>query len=449
MNPEALRRHARRQVPRYTSYPTAPHFTAAVGEADYRAWLAALRENEPVSLYVHVPFCRSMCWYCGCHTSVTTRQAPIEAYMKALHHEVALVADALPERLPAGHVHFGGGSPGLIEPATLLRTTAVLREHFRIVEGAEIAIEIDPRTMTAEMADALAAAGVNRASIGVQSFDAEVQRAINRVQSFEDIALCVARLRGAGVASISFDLIYGLPHQDLPSCLDTAAKAVSLSPDRISLFGYAHVPSFKPHQRKISAAALPGVGERLDQFEAMARAFEEAGYRRIGLDHFALPADDLYRAADQRRLHRNFQGYTADPCRTLIGFGASAIGRLPGGYIQNAPITRDYLQAIAAGCLPVARGCRVGPEDALRGAIIERLMCDFEVDLAKLCARFGGDPAALTATPALVQLAREGLVERRGTLVSVTAGARPLVRTVAAAFDAYLQEGEGRHAPAV
>jgi oxygen-independent coproporphyrinogen-3 oxidase len=449
IGPDCLARYGGAAVPRYTSYPTAPHFSAAVAEADYRAWLAQANPASALSVYVHVPFCRSMCWYCGCHTTVTGRADPVSRYMAAMEREVALVAAQLPGRFAIQHLHFGGGTPTQMGPEPFEHFMAVLSNRFDLAAGAEIAIEIDPRTLTAEMAAMLGRQGVTRASLGVQSFDPRVQQAINRIQTFAETEAAVAGLRAHGVGAINFDLIYGLPHQTVASCIDTVERAVTLRPDRLSVFGYAHVPSFKRHQRKIDAAALPAIAERWAQFAAIADALVAAGYVQVGLDHFALPDDPLAEAAAAGKLARNFQGYTTDAAPTLIGLGASAIGQLPPGYVQNAVLIADYLARIADGRLPVARGYSLSRDDRLRGRIIARLMCNYEVDVADICDRFGEDPDVVYPTDALARMEEDGLVERARYAVRVLPAARPLVRSVAAAFDAHLAAGAGRHARAV
>ena len=250
MRPE-LFDYAEQRLPRYTSYPTAPQFGAQVGEAEYRAWLADLPEDLTGSLYLHVPFCRTMCWYCGCHTTVTRRDGPITSYLSAVSQEIELVAANLGRRLEVDHLHFGGGTPTILEPKHLLHLLDRFRASFAISVEAEIAIEIDPRTLTQAMIAALAEGGVTRASLGVQSFDPVVQKAINRIQSFEETAVATAQLREVGIRGINFDLIYGLPHQTLASCIGTVSQCLALRPDRLSVFGYGHVPGFKKHQRKI------------------------------------------------------------------------------------------------------------------------------------------------------------------------------------------------------
>jgi oxygen-independent coproporphyrinogen-3 oxidase len=450
MQPDLLARYADRPLPRYTSYPTAPHFGACVNGETYRQWLAGLAADEPVSLYLHVPFCRSMCWYCGCHTTITARDEPIARYLETLHREIELVAGMIPHHLPARHVHFGGGTPTLMKPAQFIDLMTALRGSFDFDGTSEVAIEIDPRTLTAEMIEALGEGGVTRASLGVQSFDPIVQRAINRIQTYEQTAAAAAGLRAAGVAAINFDLIYGLPHQTIESCLDTVRQAVALEPDRFAVFGYAHVPSFKLHQRKIEEAALPGGGERHAQAEAIAGALVEAGYVRIGLDHFALPDDPLAIASERHELRRNFQGYTTDDCESLIGFGASAIGRLPQGYVQNAVLIGEYQRRITEGLSAVGKGRAFAAEDRMRAAVIERIMCDYRVDLEEVCSSFEADPGALlTSASSLDGLIADGIVRREGNVVALEDKARPLVRVLAAAFDQYLGDGPARHSRAV
>ena len=439
MAPALLARYADSRLPRYTSYPTAPHFCAAAGDAQYRAWLADLPSHATASLYLHIPFCRSMCWYCGCHTTVARRDDPVLAYLQVLRREVVLLAECLGRSLPVHHVHFGGGTPTILPPEQFIELMELLHERFALSEQAEIAVEIDPRTLTSEMAATLGRSGVGRASLGVQSFDPQVQRAINRLQSFEDTALAADRLRRAGIRSINLDLVYGLPHQTLSSCVDTVSRCLTLRPDRLAVFGYAHVPALKKHQRKIDEAFLPQAAGRHEQAEAIAALLTEAGYRRIGLDHYALPGDAMARAQEQGNLHRNFQGYTTDPCDVLLGLGASAIGRLPQGYAQNEVVIRRYAERVDRGELPIVRGHALTAEDRLRAALIERIMCDLRVDVDEVYrAHERSAPALPAAFPALARLEQDGLIRVSGAVVELEPTARYLVRAVAAAFDAYL-----------
>lgn len=429
------------RLPRYTSYPTAPHFSPAVDAATYEGWLGELAPGTATSLYLHIPFCRSMCWYCGCHTTVALRDGPIVDYLAVLRREIDLVADRVRAPLDIRHIHFGGGTPTILEPDEFVGLVELLRRRFAVHAGAEIAVEIDPRRLEAPMIAALAKAGVNRVSLGVQSFDPVVQKAINRIQSVEQTARVVEGLRAAGIEAVNFDLIYGLPKQTLQSCLDTVERCLALRPDRFSIFGYAHVPEFKKHQRRIATADLPDGEARYEQAEAMAQRLVEAGYVRIGLDHFARPEDDMARALGKGTLHRNFQGYTTDPCEALIGFGASAIGRLPQGYVQNEVVIGRYAERVADGAPPVAKGYRLTADDRLRAELIERLMCDLEVDIPAVCARHAADPASLEPSlRKLDELSHDGLIRFDGSRVLMPEGSRLLVRKAASAFDAYLAE---------
>jgi oxygen-independent coproporphyrinogen III oxidase len=451
---DLLAKYATRAVPRYTSYPTAPHFQGGFPEATYAEWLAALDPAEPVSLYLHVPFCRQMCWYCGCNMKLAARYGPVAAYAETLLAEIDLVADRLPARLVAGHLHLGGGTPTALSPDDLARLLDRLRSRFDFAPDAELAIETDPRTLSDAMIARIGALGFTRASFGVQEFDPEVQAAINRIQPPDMVARAVDGLRAAGVRSVNFDLIYGLPHQTVEKIERTVELAAAMRPDRAALFGYAHVPWMAKNQRMIPEAALPGPGERARQAERAAERFAELGYQPIGLDHFALPDDDMAVAAREGRLHRNFQGYTTDEAGTLLPFGATSIGRTPQGYVQNIAETGAWARAVEARRLPVAKGLALSAEDRMRGMVIERIMCDGRVDLAATGARFGAGADWWTgARGALGDMARDGLIEREGSAgegrIALTPAGRPLARVVAAAFDAYLGASQARHSVAV
>jgi oxygen-independent coproporphyrinogen III oxidase len=438
------------RLPRYTSYPTAPHFSQAVGPESYADWLKALPRHATASLYLHVPFCRAMCWYCGCHTSVARRDEPIAAYAGALRREIEQVARRIDCRLMVDHVHFGGGTPTIMAPESLADVMKSIRQSFFVLASAEVAVEIDPRTLSARMIDALALGGVNRASLGVQSFDAAVQRAINRIQSFEETAAATENLRRAGISGINFDLIYGLPHQSVASCLDTVQRCIALRPDRFSVFGYAHVPSFKKYQRRIDEAWLPETVERFEQACAISDCLKQAGYVPIGLDHFALPGDAMAVALREGRLRRNFQGYTTDQSDILLAFGASAIGRLPQGYVQNEVAIAAYSRAIADERLATAKGYALTADDRLRGEIIERIMCDFAVDLDAICGRHGSAPEVMLESAArLKELVSDGVVALDGASLSVVDNSRFLVRSVASAFDAHLDRSSRLHSRSV
>jgi oxygen-independent coproporphyrinogen-3 oxidase len=450
MRPDLAACYGQEKLPRYTSYPTAPHFSAAIGPDTYTEWLRAIPRHAHASLYLHIPFCRSMCWYCGCHTSVVRRQEPVALYASALRCEIELLSSQIDQRIRVDHIHFGGGTPTIMAPETFADLIGAIRHAFFVLPAADIAVEIDPRTLADAMVDALAYAGVNRVSLGVQSFDPIVQRAIHRVQSFEETAAVTANLRRAGIHNVNFDLIYGLPHQTVASCLDTVRQCIELRPDRFSVFGYAHVPTFKKHQSRIREAWLPDSLERHEQSYAMTNALKQAGYLQIGLDHFALPGDVMAAALRNGTLRRNFQGYTTDACDMLLGFGASAIGRLPHGYVQNEVNTRAYLASIADGKLATIRGRALTDDDRLRADIIERIMCDFGVDLDHVCARYRSTPeAVLKGSPRPSKLISDGVVEFDGTSLSLAEDSRFLVRSLAAAFDTYLDGSQQLHSRAV
>lgn len=438
------------RVPRYTSYPTAPHLTASVGAAAYRHWLAELDPELPLSLYIHVPFCDSLCWFCGCHTKIVLRYEPVARYLDLLRREIALVAEVLGPKRKVCHVHFGGGTPTILDPEDFRALFEDLRARFDVLPDADIAVENDPRELNQDIIRVMAEVGVNRASLGLQDINPEVQQAVNRVQSLDETRSVADALRAAGIPSLNVDLMYGLPHQTVPRLLATIAAVRELAPERVCIFGYAHVPWMKRHQRLIDEAALPGPVDRFAQYMAAAEALQADGYDWIGLDHFAVPQDELAVAARERRLHRNFQGYTTDDAPVRLGFGASAIGTLPQGFIQNAVPTNLYRDAVKMGELPVAKGLRLSDDDRLRGAVIEQLMCYLDVDLDAVCADFGCDPIVFSDELAgLDEMEADGLVQRDGARIRVTKKGRPFVRAVCARFDRYLNPQETRHVRAV
>ncbi|MEI2384254.1 oxygen-independent coproporphyrinogen III oxidase [Breoghania sp. JC706] len=442
-------RYANRNVPRYTSYPTAPHFSAQVDADAYAGWLADLPDRA-VSLYLHVPYCREICHYCGCNTKASRRDGPIAAYGETLIDEIRLVRALIGAPRRASHIHWGGGTPSLMPRASFLKIVETLREGFEIEPDCEHAIELDPRTVTPELAETLAMAGVTRTSLGVQDFDPRVQEAIGRIQPEAVVEAAVAALRGVGLSAMNFDLMYGLPGQSEASIRRTAEHALALEPSRIALFGYAHVPWFKKNQTLIREADLPDAPARRMLAEAARDEIVAAGYVAIGLDHFAHPDDTMAIALADGTLHRNFQGYTTDDADMLIGFGASSIGRLPQGYVQNAPDVAGWQRAIDAGRAPIVRGIALDADDRARADIIEALMTNYVVDVEAVAARHGLDPATLSdGFERLEELVGDGLVEIDGWRVTVTETGQPFVRVAAAAFDSYLAAGHARHSVAV
>jgi oxygen-independent coproporphyrinogen III oxidase len=449
---DLLTRYDGLRIPRYTSYPTAPHFNAEVDDKVYRDWLGAVDPAAHAgSLYLHVPFCQQMCWYCGCHTKIVARYDPIGEYVDVLKREIALVSAALPGRLTVRHVHFGGGTPTMMSPDHFEGLIGYLRAHFDLAEDGEIAVEIDPRTFRPDMAKALGRAGVTRASLGMQDIDAEVQAAINRIQPLDMVRRAADQLRDAGVHEINLDLMYGLPRQTVASVVRAAEAALEMAPSRVSVFGYAHVPWMKTHQKKIVESELPGVHDRWEQFAAIAGTLTgPGGMAAIGLDHFARPDDDIAVMQAEGRLCRNFQGYTTDDADVLLGFGASSIGELPQGYVQNAVPFDQYAQAVNDGKLAVAKGLAVTDEDRLRRAVIERLMCDLSVDVGAIALKHGRPINYFDGVLAeMDDLVADHVAVVQGRRLSVPEPARPLMRVAAARFDAYLSTGAGRHSRAV
>ncbi len=444
MTPELLQRLSA-PVPRYTSYPTANHFSDRVQAKDYTGWLTQLPEASVLSLYLHFPFCRELCWYCACNTRAVRRYAPIAAYLDSLEDEMARVAAQLMAK-DVAHIHWGGGSPDALTAADIRRAGHSVRRLFRIRNDAEIAVEIDPRLLEANQVAAFAAIGVNRISLGVQDFAPEVQAAIGRQQSFEVTRDAVEAFRRHGVASVNVDLVYGLPYQTLASATQTIERVIELSPDRVAVFGYAHLPQRMKHQRLIDSATLPGPQLRLELSRKIGSLLEVAGYRPVGIDHFAKPGDALAGP----HLARNFQGYTTDRADALIGFGASAISQLPQGYAQNATGTNEYQRRLRDGGLATARGIGLSNDDRVRAYVIERLMCDFTFNREEIKARFGSAAETVVAAAERVCAGdRHALVEPTAGGFRIVDSGRQLVRTICAEFDSYLGTSEARHAQAV
>ncbi|MEP1206230.1 MAG: oxygen-independent coproporphyrinogen III oxidase [Rhizobiaceae bacterium] len=449
-DPKAVLAHYQKPVPRYTSYPTAPQFKEGIGAGLFAASLPQLDSYTPVSAYLHVPFCDRLCWFCGCHTKHTLKYAPIARYMRSLLEEIRLVGRQLETKPVLGALHLGGGSPSLLKRDELQALRQALDETFRIDHRTEISVEIDPSDVKSDTIAALMEFGLTRASVGVQDFHEDVQTAINRPQSFEITRDVIQQLRAAGVSSINVDALYGLPLQSQERLLRTIEQCLSLRPDRMALFGYAHVPWLKKHQNMIKTEDLAGPLERFDHAHAASAQLVAGGYQSIGIDHFALPDDSLAVAARSNRLHRNFQGYTTDHHQTMIGFGASSIGRFANGYVQNTVPTAQYQTQVSSGELPKNKGLILTEEDQLRSYLIERLMCEFEIDFDRLQVF----PDALVQ-PCLQKarlLAAQdqfGLCAMENNKLQILPQARPFARIVAAHFDAYYAPEQFQYSKAV
>jgi oxygen-independent coproporphyrinogen III oxidase len=426
-----------RSVPRYTSYPTAVEFHDGIGVDDQAAALDAVPDDMPVSLYVHIPYCREICWYCGCNTGALGRADRIGPYVEAVDAEIDQVARRMRGRVVS--IHFGGGSPNALPEDTLTALIARLRTAFATVARPEIAVELDPRLASPAYADALAHAGVTRASLGVQCFAPHVQAHINRIQPSALVAAAVRDLRAAGIAAINFDLLHGLPAQTVVDVEQTIAQALTMRPDRIALFGYAHHPRLLPRQRMIDAAMLPRGPERFVQAVRAHDLLVAAGYQPIGFDHFALPGDPLARAARAGRLRRNFQGFTDDPGEAVIGLGVSAISQFPDRLTQNEKHVGRYREGVLASRLATVRGVARSAEDRLLGDVIERLLCDRIVHLDTVAHRHGTttEPAFGFARDRLSALAACGLITIDRGIVTLSDAAVPYMRVVASAFDRY------------
>jgi oxygen-independent coproporphyrinogen-3 oxidase len=438
--------------PRYTSYPTADRFVEAFGPADctralsQRAHGATLGAAAPLSVYVHIPFCESVCYYCACNKVITRHHERAAEYLDALDAEVGLVLGTLGKGAPVSQLHFGGGSPTFLSDAELERVMATLRRGFRFTPGCELSIEIDPRTVTPSRLAHLRQLGFNRISFGVQDFDPDVQQAVHRVQPFDSVRELMTSARALGFESINADLIYGLPRQTQQSFERTVAQIGELRPDRIALYAYAHLPQrFKP-QRRIDAAELPSAADRVAMLGGAIAGFLGRGYGYIGMDHFALPDDGLAIAKRQGRLHRNFQGYSTQPDCDLIALGVSAIGRVGASYYQNAKTLPEYYDALRQGQLPVVRGIALSRDDLLRRSVIMALMCQGRVEfesielahLVKFTDVFASELAALAP------LSEAGLVDIEPGAIQVTVAGWYVVRAVAMVFDRYLQNDQLR-----
>ncbi|MGB0900117.1 oxygen-independent coproporphyrinogen III oxidase [Halocynthiibacter sp.] len=427
------------RVPRYTSYPTAPVFSTDLG-ADFQAeCLASLDPCEPVSVYVHVPFCERLCWFCACRTQGTQTMSPVAGYVKTLKAELEMIRARLPKGVKMGRLHWGGGTPTILLPEMIHDLAQAVKSVFPPADEFEFSVEIDPTLVDAAKIEALRLEGMNRASIGIQDFAEDVQEAIGRHQPWDVTKHCVDMLRAAGIHSLNADLVYGLPFQSEDHMRDTVAKVLALDPDRMALFGYAHVPHMAKRQKLIKEETLPGDLERYTLSQVAAEMFRNAGYQAIGIDHFAKADDELSLALQEGRLRRNFQGYTADHCDTLIGIGASSISSFKEGWLQNAPATGAWTGKVEAGVLTGSRGHRFQKDDLLRKAVIDGLMCNFELDLGLLGSQFE-QASDLIDLHNMIASEFSPYVVQDGALLRITEEGRPLTRIIASRYDAYTRD---------
>lgn len=429
--------------PRYTSYPTAVDFHAGYGDAEYRASLAAANRlgTLPLSVYTHIPFCIERCWFCGCHTYATPRHDVVEPYLAHLEIEMERVAELLPDRRQVAQYHLGGGTPTYLNPDELVRLVTSFQRHFRFVPNAERAIEVDPRVTTTAHINALASLGFSRISLGVQDFDPEVQVAIGREQPMATTEALVASARRQGFQGVNIDLIYGLPRQTPESFTRTIAQAVGLRPDRVAVYSFAYLPNQRGHQRNIARPALPARDDKFALLAIAREGFMDAGYQAIGMDHFALPSDELAVAQRESRLQRNFMGYTVMAGADMIGFGVSAIGDVRGALVQDEKKLVHYYRMLDAGQLPVARGYQRTADDEIRRDVIHTLMCNFVVDRKTIedahnivFADYLRDSLAK-----LQPFVADGMCQIDGEGVRAVGLGQVFVRNLAMCFDAHLE----------
>ncbi|MGM0661604.1 MAG: oxygen-independent coproporphyrinogen III oxidase [Pseudomonadota bacterium] len=436
------------RVPRYTSYPTTPHFNGAAGPKEFTTWIAAVPEGAHISLYVHVPFCRRLCWFCACRTQGTQSDRPVRAYLDTLKTEIAMLGRTLPRGVRLSRLHWGGGTPTLLRPGMIDDLAGAIRDIAPFTDTTEFSVEIDPNEIDGPRLDALAAAGMTRASVGVQDFDAQIQESIGRIQGYDVTRRATEEIRARGITSLNADILYGLPYQTGARITESVQKLLSLDPDRVALYGYAHVPWMAKRQQMIPSDALPTPQDRLGLFETARRLFLWDGYAEIGIDHFARPGDGLNIAHKTGRLRRNFQGYTDDVADVLIGLGASSISRFPQGYAQNAPATGAYTAAIRDGRFATTRGYALSGTDRLRGRMIEALMCEFRIDAAEITRDFDITAEALHTLLSEVADTFEGQLTLDDSGLAIPPAARPLTRMVARRLDLYEINAQG-HSSAI
>ncbi len=434
-------------APRYTSYPSALRFGEEVDAQLYEEKLRGVGQYEPVSIYVHIPYCKQLCWYCGCNMRVENRPERMRAYVDSLLREINAVGERLAGNGRVASVHFGGGTPNMLPAGELGCILDAIEDRFGLTDDACLAIELDPRLVRPGDIRLLADLGFSRMSLGVQDFDVRVQWAINRLQRFEIVEASIAEMREAGVEDVSFDLLYGLPKQTRDSFSETLDMALSLSPDRFAVFGYAHLPAALPRQQMIKQEDLPDPQSRAALAEMACDRFVAAGYAAIGFDHYARPDNALAIAMREGRLRRNFQGFTDDIAETTIGFGASAVSYAGGVYVQNHKDIKSYRHKVDAGALPVARGVVRSGRDQQYAATISRLLCALEADLAPL-ARFMSPDERAQIDGSLDRLERDGVIRRHDQVIEISSEARSLSRVVAAAIDPYFNAAQ-KGAPTV
>jgi len=439
-----------RPGPRYTSYPTALQFDDKVSTGEL--WLDSEKASGPLSLYFHLPFCESLCWFCACHTVISRDPCRADAYLDDIQKEIQLALEHIDRKRRVQQIHLGGGSPSFLSPEQIYRLGSIINTHFFLADDAECSVELDPRTLSRAKVKAFADIGFNRASFGVQDNHPAIQKRINRIQPHSLNVQTVEWLREAGFQSVNIDLVYGLPGQTTDSFAETLQSLLALKPDRFATFNYAHVPWMKPAQKNLLRdASIPPPETKFALLRLIIETLTQAGYAFIGMDHFALPGDELCKALENGTLQRNFQGYSTHAGSEILGLGISSISQSPHGYRQNLKSLKDYARALESGQSPVERGCLLSQDDLLRREVIMTLMCRFQIQFHHFEARYGIDFATYfkDALARLTDMEADGLLEIQSSALKVSPLGRLLIRNIAMAFDAYTQAAENRFSKTV
>ncbi len=431
-------------VPRYTSYPTAPNFSEKINNNKYILWLNKIKKNNKISLYIHIPFCNSLCYFCGCHSTVVNKYDPVKRYVNYLLKEIDIIRKVTRKRLKVSHIHFGGGSPSILKKQELELLMNSIKKNFIIEKKSEIAMEIDPRFVSINLAANLKNFFFNRVSIGVQDFSSEVQKVINRKQTFKQTKELINNLKLNGITNINIDLVYGFPKQTVQSFIKTLGKIHSLSPERISIFGYAHVPWIKKNQRLIKEEPLDNE-TRLQLYQLASDYFSNSDYISIGINHYAKKNSSIVKKLKKRKINRNFQGYTEDEAKTLIGIGSSSISSLKDGYVQNKVYVPDYIKSLKKNKLPILRGCKLSEEDEMYGTIIRELMCYLNIDLNKIIKKYKKEKELIRCIVKMKPFIDADIVNIKNNILTIKNEARPLARIISSCFDPYFVKNKNKY----
>ncbi len=448
-NPNILELIPNYTVPRYTSYPTAPNFTEKINNYKYTLWLKKIKKSEKISLYIHVPFCSSLCYFCACHTTVVNKYNPVKHYVNYLLKEIDIIRKIIGKRLKVSHIHFGGGSPSILKKQEIKLLMNSIKKKFKIEKNSEIAMEIDPTSVSKKNLIAnLKNFFFNRVSIGVQDFSPEVQKIINRKQTFKQTKELIDYLKLNGIANINIDLVYGFPKQTKKSFIKTLKKIHSLNPERISIFGYAHVPWMKKSQRLIKEEPLNNE-KRLQLYQIASDFFLNNNYISIGIDHYAKKNSSIVKKLKKRKLNRNFQGYTEDEAKNLIGIGASSISSINDGYVQNKIYVPDYIKSLKKNKLPILKGYEFNNDDKMYGTVIKELMCYLNVDFNKIIKKYNKEKELIRSIVKMKPFIDADLVDINNNILTIKNEARPLARIISSCFDQYFLKNENKYSAGI